>query len=229
MTGREACEGLSTGLLNAAYERTQTKEYTIAPVDLEKKPVYSAIKRFLDITVSLVVSVIFLPLILSIGLVIRLDSPGPAIYCQERLGKDGKPFMIYKFRSMTLDAEKNGPQWAEKEDTRTTRVGGFLRRTRLDELPQLWNILKGDMSLVGPRPERACFYEQFEGYIHGFHYRLLVTPGLTGLAQVNGGYELLPEEKIVYDMEYIRSRSLLLDLKCVLKTVKLVFTHEGAR
>ena len=128
-----------------------------------------------------------------------------------------------------MDAEADGPQWAKKDDCRCTRLGTFLRHTRLDELPQLWNILKGDMSLVGPRPERACFYEEFETYIHGFHYRLLVKPGLTGLAQVNGGYDLKPEEKIVYDIQYIENQSILTDMNCLLKTVSLVFTHEGAR
>jgi lipopolysaccharide/colanic/teichoic acid biosynthesis glycosyltransferase len=164
-----------------------------------------------------------------IALLIRLDSPGPAFFRQERLGKDGRPFIILKFRSMRLDAEKNGPQWADKDDPRCTRLGRILRKSRLDEIPQLWNILKGEMSFVGPRPERQCFYEEFETYIHGFSKRLLVKPGLTGYAQVNGGYELKPEEKIVYDIEYIHKQSVLMDLWCIFKTVKLVFTHEGAR
>ena len=112
---------------------------------------------------------------------------------------------------------------------RCTRFGQFLRRTRLDELPQLWNILRGDMSLVGPRPERAYFYREFETYIPGFSNRMMVTLGLTGWAQVNGGYDLRPEEKIVYDMEYIERQSVLLDVQCLLKTAALVFTHRGAR
>lgn len=115
---------------------------------------------------------------------------------QERLGINGKPFMIYKFRSMRLDAEENGPQWADEQDPRCTHFGQILRRTRLDELPQLYNILRGDMSFVGPRPERAYFYREFEKYIPGFSNRLLVTPGLTGYAQVNGGYSLKPEERL---------------------------------
>ncbi|MDY5539948.1 MAG: sugar transferase, partial [Lachnospiraceae bacterium] len=166
---------------------------------------------------------------LFIAILIRLDSPGPALFRQERLGKDGQPFTILKFRSMRLDAEENGPQWAERNDHRCTRLGRLLRSTRLDELPQLWNILKGDMSFVGPRPERECFYDEFETYIHGFHNRLIVKPGLTGWAQVNGGYDLKPEEKIVLDMEYIQKQSLGLDLKCIFQTVHLIFTHEGAR
>lgn len=134
-----------------------------------------------------------------------------------------------KFRSMCQDAERDGPRWADADDGRCTRFGAFLRRTRLDELPQIWNILKGDMSFVGPRPERACFYRLFEEYIVGFSNRLAVTPGLTGYAQVNGGYDLKPEEKIVYDMEYIEHRSVWMDLLCILKTIRVVFCGDGAR
>ena len=163
------------------------------------------------------------------NLIVALDSPGPPIFRQERLGLNGKPFMIYKFRTMRLDAKANGPRWAAVCDTRCTRFGQLLRRTRLDELPQLYNILRGDMSFVGPRPERAYFYREFEQYIPGFSNRLLVMPGLTGYAQVNGGYSLKPEEKIIYDMEYIESQSITLDIRCLLKTVHIVFSHEGAR
>ena len=191
--------------------------------------VFFAVKRIMDVILSFVSGLaLALPMVI-IAILIKLDSPGPAIFRQERLGKDGKPFTIYKFRTMYLDAEADGPQWAKRNDCRCTPLGRFLRHTRLDELPQLWNILKGDMSIVGPRPERACFYSEFETYIHGFHYRLLVKPGLTGLAQVNGGYDLKPEEKIMFDMEYIQKQSIELDLKCILQTIHLVFTHEGAR
>lgn len=190
---------------------------------------YLFIKRTFDIVASLILSILLCIPMALIAVLIRLDSPGPALFKQERLGKNGKPFTILKFRSMQMDAEEHGPQWADKDDPRCTKIGRLLRKTRLDELPQLWNILKGEMSFVGPRPERACFYEEFETYIHGFHNRLLVKPGLTGWAQVNGGYDLKPEEKIVYDMEYIQSRSAGMDLKCLLKTFKLIFSHEGAR
>lgn len=193
------------------------------------RPFYFALKRCFDITVSLFAGIILAVPMLIIALIIRIDSPGPAIYKQERLGKEGKPFTIFKFRSMRQNAEELGPRWADKEDQRCTKFGRILRKTRLDELPQLWNIFSGSMSIVGPRPERACFYEEFETYIHGFRNRLAVRPGLTGWAQVNGGYDLKPEEKIVYDMEYIRTMSLAMDLKCVFRTVKLIFTHEGAR
>lgn len=190
---------------------------------------YLFTKRCFDVMVSLVAGLILLIPMLVIAALVRIDSPGPALFKQERLGKNEKPFIMYKFRSMYLDAEASGPQWADKDDPRCTRLGRILRVCRLDELPQLWNILIGDMSFVGPRPERACFYDEFETYIPGFRARLQVKPGLTGLAQVNGGYDLKPEEKLVYDMEYIRSCSMQMDLACILKTVSLVFTHEGAR
>lgn len=216
-------------VINGEAEMLSVKEYTVEAVEAKKNSVYLSVKRCIDFAVALVVGILLALPMLLIMLIIRLDSKGPAIFKQERLGKGGKPFTMYKFRSMYINAEENGPQWADKIDERCTSVGKILRKTRLDELPQLWNILRGDMSLVGPRPERACFYEQFETYIHGFSNRLVVRPGLTGWAQVNGGYDLGPEEKIVYDMEYIKKQSFWMDVKCVFKTVKLVFTHEGAR
>ena len=203
--------------------------YDVPDIEPEKKPFYRFFKRVIDIVAS-VMALLFalLPMVI-VAIIIRCDSKGSVLYKQERLGKGGKPFMLYKFRTMHEDAEQDGAQWAAENDTRCTRVGGFLRRSRIDELPQLINIIKGDMSIVGPRPERECFYNEFEKYIHGFSYRLRVVPGLTGHAQVNGGYDLLPEEKIVYDMEYIQMRSLTFDLKCVFKTVAVVFNHNGAR
>lgn len=190
---------------------------------------FAFLKRLSDILVSLLVATLGLLPMLIIALCIKIDSRGPVIFKQERLGKDGKSFTMYKFRSMRVDAEADGPKWAEKEDDRCTKVGAFLRKTRLDELPQFWNILKGEMSLVGPRPERPFFYDEFETYIHGFRNRLVVRPGLTGWAQVSGGYDLKPEEKIVYDMEYIANMSVRMDLRCMFRTLRLVFTHEGAR
>lgn len=203
--------------------------YDVTEPVVRGNAVFFAVKRTMDVILAFVAGLaLVLPMVI-IAMLIKLDSPGPAIFRQERLGKGGKPFTIYKFRTMYLDAEADGPQWAKRHDCRCTPLGRFLRHTRLDELPQLWNILMGDMSIVGPRPERACFYDEFETYIHGFSYRLLVKPGLTGLAQVNGGYDLKPEEKIVYDIQYIENQSILMDLKCIFKTISLVFTHEGAR
>lgn len=190
---------------------------------------YCFFKRLSDVVLSIAGMICLLIPMIVIAILIKVDSKGPAIYSQERLGKDGKPFMIYKFRSMILDAEANGPRWADVDDQRCTKLGRILRKTRLDELPQLYNILVGEMTIVGPRPERECFYIEFEKYIPGFKNRLVVTPGLTGHAQVNGGYSLLPEEKIVYDMEYIKNRSFLMDMKCILKTIAVVFSHNGAR
>ena len=210
-------------------ELINQKEYFITPVVPKRKPVYSFLKRALDIAVSLSVGLLLMIPMGILAVLIRLDSEGPALFKQERLGKDGKAFYMYKFRSMRIDAEKDGPKWADQDDDRCTRMGKFLRKCRLDELPQLWNIFVGHMSLVGPRPERPFFYDEFETYIHGFRNRLAVQPGLTGLAQVNGGYDLEPEEKILYDMRYIEERSLWMDLKIMFKTVSLIFSHEGAR
>ena len=190
---------------------------------------YLRIKRLFDVVVALVTGTVLLIPMLIIGLLVKLDSKGPAIFRQERLGLHGKPFTMYKFRSMRLDAEENGPQWANKNDERCTKLGKLLRKSRLDELPQVVNILLGHMSIVGPRPERAYFYDEFEAYIPGFRQRLQVQPGLTGYAQVNGGYDLSPEEKLAYDMEYIEKRCIRLDISCMIKTVRLIFTHEGAR
>ena len=196
---------------------------------LNKKSSFLEKKRLFDIVVSFIAIVVcFIPMVI-IAIIIKLDSPGPAIYRQERLGKDGKRFMMYKFRSMRINAEDNGPQWASENDKRCTKLGQFLRLKRIDELPQLYNILKGDMSLVGPRPEREYFYNEFEKYIPNFRDRLLVKPGLTGHAQVNGGYRLKPAEKIIYDIEYIKHQSFVVDLEIIFKTIVVVITHKGAR
>lgn len=195
---------------------------------LRRRPFYEALKRVFDVCASFLALVILLIPMAILSLVIMIDSPGSPIYSQVRLGKGEKPFRIYKFRSMRADAERDGLRWAENDDPRTTKVGRFLRQSRMDELPQLVNILLGQMSVVGPRPERPEFYEVFDTYIIGFRQRMLVKPGLTGWAQVNGGYDLLPEEKIVYDLEYIKVRSVLLDCKCILRTFGVVFGTRGA-
>ena len=203
--------------------------YQVEQSAVVEKPVYQAVKRLFDVVVSaLALLILGIPMLLLMP-VIRADSPGPAIFRQERLGKDGKPFVIYKYRTMQMDAERDGPQWARAHDVRCTKLGRLLRRGHIDELPQLVNVLRGEMSLVGPRPERACFYQEFERYIRGFSQRLQVTPGITGWAQINGGYELLPEETILFDMEYIRHRSVMFDIRCLLGTVRVVFRHDGAR
>ncbi len=207
------------------------REYFIESLGpLPSKPVYSCCKRICDILLSVCgLLVLLLPMLL-IAVLVKSTSPGPAFYRQERLGQDGKAFWLIKYRTMRVDAEADGAQWSRgDDDPRITKLGRLLRKTRLDELPQLWCIFTGKMTLVGPRPERAVFYDAFETYIHGFRERLKVKPGLTGLAQVCGGYDLKPEEKIVYDVEYIKHRSLRMDLKILLKTVQVVFTHQGAK
>ena len=166
----------------------------------------SCIKRLLDLILSLAACVVLAIPMGIIALWIKKDSPGPVFFKQRRVGRGKKCFNILKFRTMRGETPHDVPTHLLKNaDSYITKSGAFLRRTSLDELPQIWNILKGDMSFVGPRPERACFYRLFEEYIVGFSNRLAVTPGLTGYAQVNGGYSLKPEEKIVYDMEYIEN------------------------
>lgn len=213
----------------APATKTHARTYSVEEVKIGGCKAYLVFKRLFDIIFSMLIGILLLPVMLVIALLIRLDSPGRALYVQERVGKDGVEFNIFKFRTMIEDVEQGRPVWAEEDDPRCTRLGGILRKYRIDELPQLWNIFIGDMSFVGPRPERRYFYNKFEEYIHGFNKRLLVKPGLTGLAQVNGGYYLLPEEKIVYDIEYIESRSVWCDIKIILQTVGVVFKKEGAK
>ncbi len=138
-------------------------------------------------------------------------------------------FRVYKFRSMYADAEALGARWAADADPRVTPFGRWMRDHRVDEVPQFWNVVRGDMSLIGPRPERPAFCEAFEERIVGWRYRTKVRPGLSGLAQVSGGYDLLPREKVVLDLEYIEKRSLALDLRLVLRTLGVLGTGEGAR
>ena len=166
------------------------------------------------------------------ALAIRLESPGPTLYSQVRAGEFGKLFTIYKFRSMRTDAEKAGAQFAQENDPRVTRVGKFIRKTRLDELPQLWNVLRGDMSMVGPRPERPVFIEQLEQQVPFFKQRLYVKPGVTGHAQVRCRYGASTDdmvEKLQYDLYYIKSYNLFFDLSIMLDTVKVVLLRIGAR
>ena len=198
------------------------KVETIDPAALPDRRGYLLVKRITDVALSLTaLTVLALPMAL-IAIAVKLDSPGPVFYRQERLGKNGRPFQLVKFRSMRTDAEKAGAQWAKEHDTRVTRMGHIMRACRVDDLPQFWGVVKGDLSLVGPRPECAVFYEAFEKHIPGFKQLLMVTSGITGLAQVNGGYDLKPSERIQHDIEYIKHQSLGLDLLIFLKTVAIV-------
>ncbi len=181
--------------------------------------------RMLDITGSLIILTCALPIMLAAAILVKTTSKGPVLYRQERIGKGGKPFTLYKFRTMIDDAEKYvGPVWAARDDERVTPAGRILRRMRLDELPQLFNILKGDMSLVGPRPERPFFIARHQA-LQGF--RLAVKPGLTGLAQVRAFYDLKPAHKVKYDYLYIQNRSLLLNLYILLQTIPVLFGKKG--
>lgn len=190
---------------------------------------YDYIKRLIDVILSVIGLIFSIPFIMLFSILIMIESPGSPLYKQERVGKNGRIFTIYKLRSMYIDAEKNGPKWADKNDDRVTKIGRFIRKTRIDELPQLINVLKGEMSIVGPRPERPIFTYQFEQEIPGFINRLKVKPGLTGWAQINGGYEMTPAEKLEYDIYYINNLSLSLDLLIMIKTIRVILTGEGAR
>ncbi|CEK31310.1 glycosyltransferase [[Clostridium] sordellii] len=195
-----------------------------------KKYLYEILKRILDIISSLLGLIVAIPIILVIAIIIKVEDNGPVFYSQQRLGKDEKNFFVYKLRSMRVDAEKyGGAQWAQKDDPRITKIGKFIRKTRIDEIPQLFNILKGDMSLIGPRPERPELTYKFNKEIPGFIDRLVIKPGLTGLAQVNGGYDISPEEKLKWDIIYIKNRNIFLDISIVFKTIGVVFTGDGAR
>lgn len=213
------------------YEYGENEFYNVSlPSNLKRKPVYDFIKRTFDIILSLLAIIILALPMTIIAIVIKATSPGPVLFKQARVGLNGKQFTILKFRSMCADAEKSGARWSGGDnDTRITRVGHVLRKFRLDELPQLFCIFVGTMSIVGPRPELAVFYREFEKHVHGFSERLKVKPGLTGLAQVTGGYNLSPQEKVEKDLEYIRHRSVLLDLKIIFKTATVVFSHSGAK
>ncbi|MDA1779226.1 MULTISPECIES: exopolysaccharide biosynthesis polyprenyl glycosylphosphotransferase [unclassified Bacillus cereus group] len=214
------------------YNRAQDVTWELKKERLynrETRTIYGFIKRCLEIIFSLLLLILTSPLILCIGILVKMESPGPIFYKQERIGTGNKPFMILKIRSMRNDAEKKGPQWANQNDPRVTKIGAFIRKTRIDELPQLINVLKGDMAIIGPRPERKIFIDQFEKEIPDFQMRILVKPGLTGWAQINGGYDITPREKFELDMYYIENESLKLDVLIFIKTIKVVFTGNGAR
>lgn len=190
---------------------------------------YSLFVLFIDISFSIVGIILTLPILLVVAILIKLEDRGPIIYTQKRSGKDGKEFTIYKIRSMKLESPNELIGWTDKNDNRITNVGKVIRRTRIDELPQFINILKRDMSLIGPRPEVPELTKKFNEEIDGFTNRLKVRPGLTGWAQVNGGYDLTPREKYQKDMYYIKNRGIKLDIIILFKTVKVIISGNGAR
>jgi len=197
-----------------------------------RKEYVQKIKRLFDFVVSGLILFLMLPIIGIAALAIRIDSPGPILYKQRRVGKGQQEFMIYKFRSMRVDAERDGVQWASERDSRITRIGRILRLTHIDEIPQIWNILNGDMSLVGPRPERPEFVEMLEQEIPYYFVRHSVKPGMTGWAQINYRYGASVEDsknKLECDLYYIKNMSLFLDFKILLRTIGVVLLGDGAR
>jgi sugar transferase (PEP-CTERM system associated) len=220
LTGKLIVQTINPGWLifSEGFQKTRTRRF---------------IKRTIDLTLSFVLLLAFLPLIIVISILIKVDSKGPVIFSQKRVGAKQKIYRMHKFRSMVEDAEKSsGPVWAEDNDMRITRVGKIIRRFRFDELPQLWNVLKGEMSFVGPRPERPVFVEELEKRIPYFRVRSSVKPGITGWAQICYGYANTVQdaiEKLNYDLFYIKNMSILMDLMIVLRTIKIVIFARGAR
>lgn len=187
-----------------------------------------SLKRILDIVISGAAMLVLLPIIILVSIVIKLDSSGPILYSQVRIGRDEREFKVYKFRSMQSDAEDaTGPVMAIEKDPRITKLGNFLRATRLDELPQLFNVFMGDMSIVGPRPERPFFVQKFKQEIPEYVYRHNVKPGITGMAQVYGKYNTTPYNKLIYDLIYIQKCNVLTDLVIMLQTVRVLVTKSS--
>jgi sugar transferase (PEP-CTERM system associated) len=227
--------------LHTFYERVNYKilleglrpSWLIFAQGFKKKQLIKFGKRIFDIVFSIIGLILTLPILIFTSVLIKLGSEGPVIYKQERVGEDGRIFNLYKFRSMVADAEKvSGPVWAEANDSRITRVGKFIRMFRIDELPQMINVLKGDMSFVGPRPERQYFVDILSQKIPYYNCRHSVKPGITGWAAVNFNYGASVEdaiEKLQYDFYYIKNFSLFLDMLIILKTFAIICSRRGAR
>lgn len=219
--------------MQASVEKTASPENGYTFLKHIGKPVPKSKlvgKRICDVVFGVIFGIISLPIIFIFAILIKLNSKGPVFFKQKRVGYLGKPITIVKLRSMRNDAEKKtGAVWAKKNDPRVTSVGRFMRKTRVDELPQFWSIVKGDMSLVGPRPERFVLTQEFYEKWPEFSQRLRIVPGLTGYAQVHGGYDLEPNEKCKLDNYYIEHYSLGFDFKITLETIRIIFTGDGAR
>jgi len=198
----------------------------------QKSWLMMATKRFIGTCISALGLFLSSPIILLTSICIKLDSPGPIFYKQERVGKDGKPFTLIKFRSMGQDAEQGEAEWAKQDDVRVTKVGRVIRKFRIDEIPQMWNVLKGEMNFVGPRPERPQFVSELTEKIRYYGQRSTVQPGITGWAQISYPYGASEEDakkKLEYDLFYIKHMSVILDLYIILKTVKTILFREGSR
>ena len=199
-------------------------------ISQHEKGVYEFFKRIFDFVFAFILLIGTLPFWLIIGLIIKNESSGPAFYKQIRVGQGGKPFKLTKFRTMIKGAEKHGPKMTEIDDKRVTKFGRFLRKTRLDELPQFWNIIKGEMSFIGPRAERPEFHKELEAHIPFYQERYLIKPGLSGWAQIKYGYGSTVEdnfEKVQHDLYYIKNRSFVFDLSIILKTINIVLKGGG--
>lgn len=233
--------------------RTHTAEHAVATLELvpATPPAIEEhlARRLLNVFVAVIGVLLAAPIMVVVAILVKLTSKGPVIYTQTRVGLDkrapgpdadnhrrtkdlgGKPFEIYKFRTMTVDAEsKSGAVWATPSDPRLTPIGGFLRKYRLDEVPQLFNVIKGDMNVVGPRPERPQLFEDLKGSVEHYHHRQRGKPGITGLAQVSQSYDSCLDDvrrKVQYDLEYLRRRSLAQDIKIMVKTVPVVIFRKG--
>lgn len=195
-----------------------------------RSQIQNNIKRVFDIIMAIIIGVMMLPVMAVAAIIVRLESPGPIIYSQDRVGENGKEFKVHKFRSMRNDAEKDGAKWAQVNDPRVTKFGNFMRKTRIDELPQLINVLKGEMSFIGPRPERMVFIKELEKEIPYYNLRHMVKPGLTGWAQVMYPYGASVEDarrKLEYDLYYIKHHSLYLDMMIMFMTFKTVVFGKG--
>lgn len=211
-----------------------SEEYAVTLETLESYPrreasYFHQMKRVFDVLIAFFGLILSFPLLLLFCIAIKVESKGPIFYLQDRVGLNGEYFKIIKLRSMRFDAEIDGPQWAKVADPRVTNIGLFIRKTRIDEIPQLINVLRGEMSLVGPRPERPMFTVQFNEENPAFINRLTVKPGITGWAQINGGYDLSAEEKLKLDLHYIENRTFVLELFIIIKTFVIVITGSGAR
>ncbi|MFT5642900.1 MAG: sugar transferase (PEP-CTERM system associated) [Janthinobacterium sp.] len=221
---REACQIRIDSLLPS---------YLIFGGGFDQSFLRSSVKRVFDLAASAALCVATLPVMLAAALWIRIDDGGPVLYRQERVGKDGRVFMVLKFRSMRNDAELDGkPKWAAKDDPRVTRSGYWMRKLRIDELPQLLNVFKGDMSFVGPRPERAFFVDQLNAQIPYYSVRHSIKPGITGLAQVRYQYAASIDDtvrKMQYDLYYVKNNSLFLDLLILIETIQVVLLGKGSR
>jgi exopolysaccharide biosynthesis polyprenyl glycosylphosphotransferase len=235
------CEGMNTeimmvpDLLEMMTSQVRIKELEGIPfIRIKTTPMGAwnqILKRFFDLVVASLVLILLSPVFVLLAVLIKLTSKGPVFYLQERIGLDGSSFRVMKFRSMRIDAEKSsGPVWAQKADPRTTGLGKFMRRFSLDELPQLINVIKGEMSLVGPRPERPHFVEQFKKEVPKYLDRHRVKTGMTGWAQVNGlrGADASIEERTKFDVYYVENWSLVFDLKIIFKTIRAVLFGEDA-